>query len=193
MYQFAHPNILNLTQGLQHTPFFNKEVSLAFIWSGMMGPVDLDNMHPLYKKISTQPFPISNKNQNHILPYGGFNIGIPNNIKNSKIKSIWNFLNFITSAEFFKKFHSLGGICTPRFSLINDPDIMSHSKLTKEISNYSQNHKLQSWMRPSINNIDLIYIILSDEIHEYLKNNISAKFIANKLENKINNLIRNEN
>ena len=96
---------------------------MAFIWSGMLGPVDLDSMHPLYKKTSALPFPVSNKYQNHILPYGGFNIGIPCNIKKIKIKSIWNFLNFFTSAESFKKIHSLGGICTPRFSLINDSEI----------------------------------------------------------------------
>ena len=193
LFQYSHPNILNLTQGFQHIPFFNKEVSLAFIWSGMMGPVDLNNMHPLHKKISTEPFPKYLKNQEHILPYGGFNIGIPNNIQDSKIKSIWNFLNFFTSAEFFKKIHSLGGVCTPRFSLINDPDINNTSYLTKKISNYSQNHKLQNWMRPSIINIELIYEVLSEEIQEYLKNNISTKFIINKLDNKINLLIKNEN
>ncbi len=193
LFQYSHPNTLNLTQGLQHIPFFNKEVSLAFIWSGMMGPVDLDNMHPLYKKISIEPFPKFNKKQEHILPYGGFNIGIPNNIKNSKIKSIWNFLIFFTSAEFFKKIHSLGGVCTPRFSLINDPEITNVSKLTKKISNYSQNHKLQNWMRPPIKNIELIYAILSEEIHEYLNNNISSQIVIQKLENKINLLIKNEN
>ena len=193
LFQYSHPNTLNLTQGFQHIPFFNKEVGLAFIWSGMMGPVDLDNLHPLHKKISTVSFPTYLKNQEHILPYGGFNIGLPNNIKNSKIKSIWNFLNFFTSAECFKKIHSLGGVCTPRFSLINDPDIINASHLTKKISNYSQNHKLQNWMRPSIQNIELIYKILSVEIQEYLQNNISAKFIINKLDNKINLLIKNEN
>ena len=139
------------------------------------------------------PFPTSAKNQNQILPYGGFNIGIPQNIKNGKIKSIWNFLNFFTSSESFKKIHSLGGICTPRFSLIRDPDIENYTKITKEISNYSQNHKLQNWMRPSIINIELIYSILSVEIREYLSKNISAKFVANKLENKINSIMQNEN
>ena len=192
LFQFSHPLTLKLTQGLQHTPFFKREVGLAFIWSGMMGPIDLDIMHPIYKKIKMLPFPTSIQNQTHILPYGGFNIGVPKNIKKEKIKSIWNFLNFFTSSESFKKIHSLGGICTPRFSLINDPDISRHTKITKEISNYSQNHKLQNWMRPSIINIELIYSVLSNEIQEYLNNNISAKFIANKLENKINLIIKNE-
>ena len=48
-------------------------------------------------------------------------------------------------------------------------------------------------MRPSIQNIELIYKILSVEIQEYLQNNLSAKFIINKLDNKINLLIKNEN
>ena len=192
LFQFSHPITLNLTQGYQHYPFFNKEVGMAFIWSGMMGAVDLNSMHPLYKKIEMLPFPISSQNQNQILPYGGFNIGVPSNIKEEKITSIWNFINFFTSAESFKKIHSLGGVCTPRFSLINDPDISKTTKITKAISNYSQNHKLQNWMRPSIINIELIYSILSNEIQEYLNKNISAKFIANKLENKLNSIIQNE-
>ena len=192
IFQYGHPSILNLTQGLQHFPFFKKEVSMAFIWSGMMGPVDLNNMHPLYKKIELMPFPTFQKNQNYILPYGGFNIGIPHNIKNNKIKSIWNFLNFFTSSESFKKIHALGGICTPRFSLINDPEITNHSKLTKKISNYSQNHMLQNWMRPSLKNIEIIYTVLTTEIREYLQNNISSKNVANKLENKINTIIKND-
>ena len=192
IYQYGHPNILNLTQGLQHKPFFKKEVCMAFIWSGMMGPVELDNMHPLYKKTETLPFPTFYKNQNHILPYGGFNIGIPNNIRENKIKSIWNFLNFFTSSESFKKIHSLGGICTPRFSLIKDPEITDHSSLTKDISNYSQNHMLQNWMRPALKNMELIYVILTNEIREYLQNNISSKYIAQNLENKINKIIKNE-
>ena len=48
-------------------------------------------------------------------------------------------------------------------------------------------------MRPSLKNTELFSVILSDKMHEYLQNNISAKFIANKLENKINLLVRNEN
>jgi len=192
MFQYGHPSILNLTQGLQHNPFFKKEVSMAFIWSGMMGPVDLDNMHPLFKKIETLPFPTFYKNQNHILPHGGFNIGIPNNIKVTKIKSIWNFLNFFTSAESFKKIHSLGGICTPRFSLINDPEVTRQSKLTKKISNYSQNHMLQNWMRPPLKNIEIIYSILTSEIREYLQKNISSKNVAEKLDNKINKILKYE-
>jgi multiple sugar transport system substrate-binding protein len=83
-------------------------------------------------------------------------------------------------------------MCTPRFSLINDPYISKTTKITKTISDYSQNHKLQNWMRPSIINIELIYSILSNEIQEYLNKNISAKSIANKLENKLNSIIKNE-
>ena len=48
-------------------------------------------------------------------------------------------------------------------------------------------------MRPSLKNTELFSVILGDEIHEYLQKNISAKFIANKLENKINLLVRYEN
>ena len=48
-------------------------------------------------------------------------------------------------------------------------------------------------MRPSLKNTELFSVILGNEIHEYLQKNISAKFIANKLENKINLLVRYEN
>ena len=178
LFQYSHPNTLSLTQGFQYAPFFDKEFGLAFIWSGMIGLVDLNSMHPLYKKIQILPFPIYTQNQNPILHYGGFNIRIPNNIKKEKIKSTWDFLIIFKSSESFKEIHALGGICTPRFSIINDPDIANHTKITKEISNYSQNHKLKNWMRPSIINIELIYSVLSDEIQEYLNNNISAKFVV---------------
>ena len=109
LYQYSHPGTLNLTQGLQNIPFNNKEVCMAFIWSGMSGSIDLNNMHPLFKKISVEPFPTHTKTQDYLLPLGGFNIGMPSNVKNNKIKSIWSFLKFITSAEYLKKLHSLGG------------------------------------------------------------------------------------
>ena len=62
----------------------------------------------------------------------------------------------------------------------------------KDISNYSRNHMLQNWMRPPLRNMELIYATLTNEIREYLQNNVSSKFIAQKLENKINNIIKNE-
>ena len=193
IFQYSHPSTINLTQGFQNIPFIKKEVSAAFIWSGMLGLIDLDNMHPLYKKIAIEPFPVHNKNQEFLLPLGGFNIGIPNNVKRHKIKSIWNFLNLFTSAEYLKKLHSLGGVCTPRYSLINDPEVIEKSSITKKISLYSQNHKLQNWMRPPMKNIELIYEILSEEIQRYLLNNISTKFIIDQLDNKVNTILKNDN
>ena len=76
--------------------------------------------------------------------------------------------------------------------IIKDPEITNHSKLTKDISNYSQNHMLQNWMRPALRNMELIYSTLTNEIREYLQNNVSSKFIAQKLEDKINKIIKNE-
>jgi len=51
---------------------------------------------------------------------------------------------------------------------------------------------LQNWMRPALRNMELIYATLTNEIREYLQNNVSSKFIAQKLENKINKIIKNE-
>ena len=192
LYQYSHPGTLNLTQGLQNVPFNNKEVCMAFIWSGMSGSIDLNNMHPLFKKISVEPFPTHTKTQDYLLPLGGFNIGMPSNVKNNKIKSIWSFLKFITSAEYLKKLHSLGGVCTPRYSLINDPEVIKQSLITKRISEYSQSHKLQNWMRPPMKNIESIYEILSIEIQKYLMNNISIKSVTDNLENKVNKVLRDD-
>ena len=192
IFQYSHPSTINLTQGFQNIPFIKKEVSTAFIWSGMLGQIDLDNMHPLYKKIAIEPFPVHKKNQEFLLPLGGFNIGIPSNVKKNKIKSIWNFLNLFTSAEYLKKLHSLGGVCTPRYSLINDPEVIKKSSITKKISLYSQNHKLQNWMRPPMQNIELIYETLSEEIQRYLLNNISTKFTINQIDNKVNIILKND-
>ena len=41
-------------------------------------------------------------------------------------------------------------------------------------------------------NIESIYEILSEEIQKYLKNNISIKSVTDKLENKVNTVLRND-
>ena len=124
---------------------------------------------------------------------GGYSLGIPSNINNSKVDLIVSTLKYLVSPSMIKYFIKNGVTASPLFSVSNDPEIHDLSASIVAVDEMQKKDMIKNWIRLPIPQFYEITDYIGKEIHSKLSNKISKSqipSILNNIQTNIQHLIK---
>ncbi len=165
---FSPPNILSMSWYERVRPYASGAVAMAYGYTLLAPFFELDDASPANGRTGYLPHPHGPGAQ-PIAPVGGYALGVPANLPESRRAAAVEALIAFTSPEAQKLYIQNGSRTTPRYSVGADPEVRRLSSIFEETDGMSWRDELQFWPRPPIAEISEIIQICGEEIHDMLR------------------------
>ncbi len=166
--EFTHPESMLCDWDRRIAIFARGEAAMTYGWSIRSAVFELDETSRAHGKVSFLPHP-SAPGLNLVSPIGGFSLAIPTHLDDSRIKTAWKVMEYLTRPELMKWYAQNGNLTSPRFSTSADPEVQAMSKVIGQVDAMERRGELQSWPRPPIPEFHDLIGVLGERIYMMLQ------------------------
>jgi multiple sugar transport system substrate-binding protein len=172
--EFSPPDILNMDWGSRTTAFLMGHTALAYCWTVRAARFETDINSAVKQKVAYLQQPKGPKGASNN-PIGGFLLGIPSNLPESRVQLAFEAISWMTSPEAMKANVRNGFPVAPRFSVSADPEAAATSPIVSVVDQLAKLNLLKSWPRPPVPEYLSIEMILGEAIHQALRGEVSDR------------------
>jgi multiple sugar transport system substrate-binding protein len=187
--KFAHPESMQCNWDRRIRIFSEGQAAMCYGWSIRAASFELNDVSPAYNNVAFAPHP-SGSGHRPLAPIGGFSLAMPSGLHETRRKSAWKVMEYLTRPELMKWYVQNGNLTSPRFSTSADPEVQSKSKMISEVDGMERRGELQIWPRPPIPEFSDMLAILGDEIHEMLQGELKVDAALARAQNRVDSLMR---
>ena len=187
--QFAHPDSMKCNWDRRIRIFTKGQAAMTYGWSIRASAFEKDDTSPAHGNVSFVPHPPV-PGRRPVSPIGGFSLGIPTGLSESRVQIAWKVMEYLTRPELMKWYVQNGNLTSPRYSTSADPEVQSASKLIAEIDGMERRGEVQIWPRPPIPEFSEMLAILGEEIHAVLQGDVGVREGLHRCQSQIDALMR---
>ncbi|WP_287339003.1 extracellular solute-binding protein [Mesorhizobium sp.] len=181
--------ILNMSWYERMVAYGRGEVAMAFGYTLFAPYLEMQASSPARHSTGFLPHPRGPRGKN-IAPVGGYLLGIPANLAPERIPAAWEAVQMLTSAEAVKLYILNGSRVSPRFSVSADPEVQATSEVITAVDGMARLGQLQFWPRPPAPEIQEIFTICGNEMHDMARGLKPARQALTDTQNQIDALMR---
>ena len=181
--KFSPPDILSMAWYERVRPYAAGNVAMAYGYTLLAPYFELDPTSPACEQTGYIPHPAGLAGT-PIAPVGGYVLGIPTNLPESRKSSAAEALIAFTSPEAQKLYIQNGSRTNPRYSVGADPEVRRMSTIFGAIDAMSWRDELQFWPRPPVPEISDIIQICGEEFHDMLRGITKPEVALSRAQNR---------
>lgn len=188
---YAPLGILNMSWYERMVAYGRGEVAMAFGYTLFAPYLEMQMNSPARDHTGFLPHPRGPKGKN-IAPVGGYLLGIPANLAEDRVAAAWRAVQTLTSAEAVKLYILNGSRVSPRFSVSADPEVQATSEVIAAVDGMARLGQLQFWPRPPAPEIQQIFTICGNEMHDMARRLKPVRQALVDAQNQIDALMRSK-
>lgn len=185
------PDILSMSWYERIRPYAAGKVAMAYGYTLLAPYFELDPNSPANGQTDYLPHP-AGPNGSPIAPVGGYALGIPANIQETRRKAAAQGLRTFTSPEAQKLYVLNGSRAVPRYSVGADPEVRRLSPIFEAVDGMSYRDELQFWPRPPVPQIADLIQICGEECHDMLRGTVPVKEALARAQARADRLIQGD-
>lgn len=188
---YAPLGILNMSWYERMVAYGRGEVAMAFGYTLFAPYLEMQASSPARDNTGFLPHPRGPRGKN-VAPVGGYLLGIPANLSEDRIAAAWQAVQTLTSAEAVKLYILNGSRVSPRFSVSADPEVQATSDVIAAVDSMARIGQLQFWPRPPAPEIQQIFTICGNEMHDMARRLKPARQALADAQKQIDLLMRSK-
>lgn len=166
--EFVHPESMRCNWDRRISLFARGEAAMTYGWSIRSAVFELDDTARAHGKVEFLPHPPA-PGLKPVSPIGGFSLAMPVHLDDTRTKTAWKIMEYLTRPELMKWYAQNGNLTSPRFSTSADPEVQAMSKVIGQVDAMERRGELQIWPRPPIPEFHDLIGVLGERIYMMLQ------------------------
>lgn len=168
------PDIINMAWDQRTQRFAAGGCAMTYGWAARSYLVESVPTSTVSGLVGYAP-PPHQRGKPPITPIGTWSLGIPGNLSSERQDAAWEALAWLSTGSTQTRLAELGNGGAPRYSVIENPQLIRRYPAFPTIATLATNDELQTWMRPAVPEWTALAEVMGTVYHDMLRGNLSPE------------------